>query len=73
MSAAAEYLRRPLAERRAALPKREIMCRRCAAWTRHDGSIWRHLSDGSPACVDPDTLRPYADEADVPHGTPEIP
>jgi len=39
------------------------MCRRCARWTRHDGTTWFHIDDGTIACVDPDTLHNNTGEA----------
>lgn len=35
---------------------RDTHCLRCARMTRFDGSLWNHLHDGSPACVQPDKL-----------------
>ena len=35
---------------------RSILCRRCARPTSKASGAWLHEADGSPACVDPDTL-----------------
>lgn len=38
---------------------RDIACRRCAKRTdRHDDGRWYH-EDGTVACVDPESLKPY--------------
>jgi len=43
---------------------REIMCRSCAGWMDQGEDMrWRHQRDGSLACVDPETMLPYPDEA----------
>ena len=39
-------------------PLREICCRTCGRWTDHSTGVWRHLDDGSLACVDPTTCLP---------------
>lgn len=45
---------------------RPIACRRCANPTHRTDTdpIWRHVADDTPACVDPDTMRPYTTVAD---------
>lgn len=42
---------------------REILCRRCAAPMRlvEETGRWTHTDDGTDACVDPETMKPYND------------
>lgn len=49
----------PRGERQGPSASREIACRSCGRWTVFgEAGPWRHVHDGTLACVDPETLRP---------------
>lgn len=50
----------PRAERKGQIsPTREIVCRCCPGvrWMTHGDGTWRHQDDGSPATIDPATMK----------------